>query len=77
MGVEFTTSSVLTAAAINNMDIYSRVHVWGGTFAFVLDIPWVNSSLGEIGIIRIYSDVLTAAEVLQNYNYNKADYGLP
>lgn len=49
----------------------------GGTFAFVLDIPWVNSSLGEIGIIRIYSDVLTAAEVLQNYNYNKADYGLP
>ena len=30
-----------------------------------------------VGIIRIYSDVLTDAEVLQNYNYNKADYGLP
>ena len=32
VGVEFTTSSVLTAAAINNMDIYSRVHVWGWDF---------------------------------------------
>ena len=77
MGVEFTTSSVLTAAAITTWTFTAGSMFGGGTFAFVLDIPWVNSSLGEIGIIRIYSDVLTAAEVLQNYNYNKADYGLP
>ena len=31
---------------------------------------------GRIGIIRLYSDVLTAAEVLTNYNTNKASFGL-
>ena len=31
----------------------------------------------DYGIIRIYSDVLTDAEVLRNYNANKASYGLP
>jgi len=66
-GVQVSTTWTFTAGSMSG----------GGTFAFVLDVPWVNSSLGEIGIIRIYSDVLTAAEVLQNYKYNKADYGLP
>ena len=31
---------------------------------------------GNIGIVRIYNRQLTAAEVLQNYNANKARYGL-
>ena len=31
---------------------------------------------GRVGILRGYTDVLTPDEVLQNYNANKADYGL-
>jgi hypothetical protein len=31
---------------------------------------------GRIGIVRLYNTSLTAAQVLQNYNANKATYGL-
>jgi len=31
---------------------------------------------GKIGIIRLYNTALTAAQVLKNYNANKATYGL-
>jgi hypothetical protein len=34
---------------------------------------WFN---GSIGTVRLYSAALTGAEVLQNYNANKATYGL-
>jgi hypothetical protein len=35
-----------------------------------------NSLIGRLGILRVYSKKLSDAEVLQNYNANKADYGL-
>ena len=35
-----------------------------------------NNMIGRLGIIRVYSKKLSDAEVLQNYNANKADYGL-
>lgn len=35
-----------------------------------------NYLIGEAGIIRIYNKVLSDAEVLQNFNANKADVGL-
>ena len=31
---------------------------------------------GRIGIVRLYNAALTAGEVLQNFNANKALYGL-
>jgi hypothetical protein len=31
---------------------------------------------GKIGIVRIYNTALTSAQVLQNYNADKAKYGL-
>ena len=35
-----------------------------------------SNFVGRLGIIRVYSKKLSDAEVLQNYNANKADYGL-
>lgn len=40
----------------------------GATFG-----QWVN---GKIGITRLYNTALTAGQVLQNYNANRATYGL-
>ena len=41
-------------------------------------LPWGSSSslVGELGIIRVYTRALTDAEVLKNYNADKADFGL-
>jgi hypothetical protein len=40
----------------------------GGQFA-----QWLN---GRMGVVRMYSSALTASQVLQNYNADKAKYGL-
>jgi hypothetical protein len=40
----------------------------GGQFSQWLD--------GEVGVVRLYSSALTSSEVLQNYNADKAKYGL-
>tara|TARA_B100000003_G_C10725112_1_gene288578 strand:- start:130 stop:603 length:474 start_codon:yes stop_codon:yes gene_type:complete len=39
---------------------------------------WASSTtfVGDLGIIRVYTDKLTDAEVLQNWNANKGDFGL-
>ena len=39
---------------------------------------WATSTsfVGDLGIIRVYTDKLTDAEVLQNWNANKGDFGL-
>ena len=39
---------------------------------------WGTSTtfIGDLGIIRVYTDKLTDAEVLQNWNANKGDFGL-
>jgi hypothetical protein len=34
---------------------------------------WMN---GRIGVTRLYNAALSSAQVLQNYNANKAAYGL-
>lgn len=41
-------------------------------------LPWgsSNSFVGELGIIRVYTKALSDAEVLQNFNADKADFGL-
>jgi hypothetical protein len=41
-------------------------------------LPWSTTSLmsGEIASIRFYSRVLSASEVLQNYNVLRVNYGL-
>jgi len=83
---------VWTNVATNSMDMYvngvlqaNRTHAFasvrnttrplslgsfdgGQTFG-----QWFN---GKIGIVRLYSKALSSTEVLQNYNANKANYGL-
>lgn len=45
----------------------------GHTYSYINPSEKLN---GPVGIFRVYSKVLSDAEVLQNYNYNKARFGL-
>ena len=54
-----------TAAGANASIDYGFLP-WGSSNSFVLDL----------GIIRVYTDTLTNAEVLHNYDANKSDFGL-
>lgn len=66
-GTLITSSS----ADIDNISSNQSIKA-GGSYPFV-EKGW-NDAL--MGLTRIYDRELSAAEVLQNYNANKADYGL-
>ena len=60
-----TRTAGRTAAGANASIDYGFLP-WGSSNTFVLDL----------GIIRVYTDTLTDAEVLHNYDANKSDFGL-
>ena len=60
-----TRGSGRTAAGANASIDYGFLP-WGSSNSFVLDL----------GIIRVYTDTLTNAEVQNNYDANKSDFGL-
>jgi hypothetical protein len=83
---------VWTNVATNSMDLYVNGVLQGNrthTFASIRNTTrplslgsfdggqtfgqWFN---GDMGIVRYYSKALSSSEVLQNYNANKANYGL-
>ena len=82
MGVQWNQIVFTVSKASSEKKLFVNGVQQGGTQSFTY---WNSKNLqftlgvltAWVGIIRIYSDVLTDAEVLQNYNYNKADYGLP
>ena len=61
----YSDSSASNTVNTNNANVYFGSFS-GGT----------SSLLGELGIIRVYDDVLTLSEVQTNYNTNKAEFGL-
>ena len=61
--VNHTLSSLLNTPSNLYIGSYN-----GGEYA-----QWMN---GRIGIVRLYNSVLSAAEVLQNYDANRGIYGL-
>ena len=57
----------------------SKLAASAGTHSigYLAEYGFSSSNLvGRLGIIRVYSKMLSESDVLQNYNANKADYGL-
>lgn len=71
-GVRIYIDGVLSGTAINN-----NTNLRGGTI-FTIGKGESTSYMhnGSIGIFRWYTTVLSAADVLQNYNVNKTRFGL-
>ena len=62
-----------TGSTASKLAAYAGTHSIG----YLNEYGFSSSNLvGRVGIIRVYSKKLSDAEVLQNYNANKADYGL-
>ena len=65
-----STGAYSTNSASNTVNFGSS-NLYFGSFS-----GGTSSLLGELGIIRIYDDVLTLTDVQTNYNANKAEFGL-
>ena len=65
-----STGAYSDSSATNTVNFGSH-NLYFGSFS-----GGTSSLLGELGIIRIYDDVLTLTEVQNNYNANKAEFGL-
>ena len=65
------TGSLNISGTINNN---STVNI--GRRANPGGVSGTNYFTGSVGIVRIYSSALNASQVLQNYNANKAQFGL-
>jgi len=82
MGIQWNQIVFTVSKASSEKKLFVNGVQQGGTQSFTY---WNSKNLqftlgvltAWVGIIRIYSDVLTDAEVLRNYNANKASYGLP
>ena len=65
-----STGAYSTSSASNTVNFGSH-NLYFGSFS-----GGTSTLIGELGIIRIYDDVLTLSEVQTNYNANKAEFGL-
>ena len=65
-----STGAYSTNSASNTVNFGSH-NLYFGSFS-----GGTSSLIGELGIIRIYDDVLTLTDVQTNYNANKAEFGL-
>jgi len=59
------------SSAIDNITRSENIHLFG---AFLRNNRWIED--GKFGSYRVYSAAHTATEALQNYNAEKAHYGL-
>jgi hypothetical protein len=84
VGVWRNVASNSIAIYKNGNLVGSNSHVFGsirnttsplflGTFRGGQSPQWLN---GRMGVVRMYSSALTASQVLQNFNADKAKYGL-
>lgn len=65
-----STGAYSDSSATNTVNFGSS-NLYFGSFS-----GGTSSLLGELGIIRIYDDVLTLTDVQTNYNANKTEFGL-
>ena len=65
-----------STGAYSDSSATNTVNTGGANVYFGSFSGGTSSLLGELGIIRVYSDVLTLTEVQNNYNANKAEFGL-
>tara|TARA_R100001440_G_scaffold2459_1_gene7018 strand:- start:132 stop:896 length:765 start_codon:yes stop_codon:yes gene_type:complete len=65
-----------STGAYSNSVATNTVNTGGANVFFGSFSGGTSSLLGDLGIIRIYDDVLTLSEVQANYNANKAEFGL-
>lgn len=65
-----STGAYSTNSASNTVNFGSS-NLYFGSFS-----GGTSTLIGDLGIIRIYDDVLTLTEVQNNYNANKAEFGL-
>lgn len=71
-GSEVVSKSV-TFSSPHNHSNTNHYMVWGaGDVTNMGDGSFFNGSMNEI---RLYADALSATDILQNFNTNKADYG--
>ena len=65
-----------STGAYSDSSATNTVNTGGANVYFGSFSGGTSSFIGELGIIRVYSDVLTLSEVQNNYNSNKAEFGL-
>jgi hypothetical protein len=69
-GASITTASLTGVTGVSNNSLLGL-----GTRLQYSASP-INHVTGQIGIVRIYNRALSAAEVFQNFSYNRQGYGI-